>query len=71
MSEKTQHVPHIISIKVAFPVEDERDALEKRAAILAIIADLPNAKLDFSILSLPGGIEAPQGPTDARTANRL
>ena len=65
MSEKPQHVPHIVSIKVAFPVEDERDALEKRSAMLAILAELPNSKLEFSILSLPGGIEAPQGKPDA------
>lgn len=62
MSKETQHVPHIVSIKVAFPVEDERDAMEKRASILAILADLPNSKLEFSILSLPGGIEAKDGP---------
>lgn len=61
MSEKPQYVPHIVSIKVAFPVEDERDALEKRSAILDILAELPNAKLEFSILSLPGGVEPTQG----------
>lgn len=67
--ERPQEVPHIVSIKVAFPVTDERDALEKRSAIMEILADLPNSKMEFSVISLPGGIEA-GSPDNARTVDK-
>lgn len=62
MIAKPEQVPHIVSMKIAFPVTDERDALEKRTAIMEILGDLPNSKMEFSLISLPGGIQPDKPP---------
>lgn len=53
MSEENDVIPkqQVCSIRIAFPVTSDDDAIKYKKQIDAILADIPDANIQFSILS--------------------
>lgn len=59
MSETEQKTPQICSIKVTFPVETDEQAIQYKQAMTSVLATIPNAKIEFVLLSLPTSMGTP------------
>lgn len=49
--EKKTPTLQICTIHVGFPIESDEQAIEYKKKIADIIADIPKARIDFSIIS--------------------
>lgn len=56
----------ICSIRIVFPVMSDEQAIDYKKRLSDILADIPDAHIDFSLRPLPKGI-----PQNARTLDQL
>ena len=56
----------ICSIRIVFPVTSDEQAIGYKKKISDILADIPEAHIDFSLRTLPKEVDA-----NARTSNQL
>lgn len=63
MTEPNQKimVSEICTIRIAFPVESDEQAISYRAKIKEMLSAVPNAQVNFSIVSTPQGMTRPLG----------
>lgn len=45
----------ICSIRIMFPVESDEQAIEYKKKIGAVLAEIPDAQIQFSLMTSPGG----------------
>ena len=45
----------ICSIRIAFPTESSEDAIKYKKKIAEVLADMPDARIDFSLMTVPKG----------------
>lgn len=53
----------ICSIRIMFPVESDEQAIEYKKKIAAILAEIPDAQINFALSSLPSRGELNAKPT--------
>lgn len=53
MSLEQDKTPQICSIKVTFPVETDKQAIEYKQALTSVLTTIPNCKVEFVLLSIP------------------
>ncbi|MBA7618692.1 hypothetical protein ES703_26023 [subsurface metagenome] len=52
--EEQKTVPkQVCSIRIMFPVETDEQAIEYKKKIAAVLADSPQARIEFSLMSRP------------------
>ena len=51
----------ICTIRIIFPVESDEQAIEYKRKIAAILADVPDSNIQFSIMSTPIRPNLPSG----------
>jgi len=51
----TEHIPNIqiCTIKVAFPVISDEEAIDIKQKLAAILIPIPKARIDLNLLSVP------------------
>ncbi len=49
---ETKNVPEICTITIVFPVASDDDAIEYKKKIGDVIKDIPDARVDFRIMTL-------------------
>ena len=59
MSETEQKPPpkQVCSIRIMFPVDTDEQAIEYKKKIGEILADIPNARIEFSLSYIPSRSE--------------
>lgn len=62
-TQKTIPAKEICSIRIAFPVDTDEQAIEYKRKIGEVIANIPQARIEFNLMSVPYGV-------DLRPANR-
>ena len=60
-SENDITMKQICSINIAFPVEDDNEAIQLKKKIEQTLKDNPNARIDFRITSIPNRPQQPIG----------
>ena len=50
---KPQTQTQVCSIRIGFPVETDEQAIEYKKKISEVLAPIPNARIDFSLMSVP------------------
>jgi len=43
----------ICSIRIGFPVESDEQAIEYKKKVTAVLADIPNVQIQFSLMPIP------------------
>lgn len=56
MTDIKEKLPQICSIKITFPVATDEKAIEYKKAISSVIATIPNAKVEFVLLTIPANL---------------
>jgi len=54
--DNTSQPTQICSIRIGFPVTSDEQAIEYKKKISDAMADMPNARIEFSIMAIPTGI---------------
>jgi len=61
MAERENPQPtQVCSIRIGFPVISDEQAIEYKSKLNVILADIPDARIEFSLVTIPKGI--PNGP---------
>jgi len=55
-NETQPSAQEICSIRIAFPVESDEQAVSYKKKISNVLADIPTAQIQFSIMSMPVGL---------------
>ncbi len=56
MDEKTPKQPmQVCSIRIGFPIESDDQALAYKKELNGVFANLPAARIEFSLLTIPAG----------------
>jgi len=55
-TEPKEKPQELCSIKIMFPVETDEQAIQYKQAIGSVLATIPNAKVEFTLLSFPSYI---------------
>jgi len=61
-----QIVKQVCTIQIAFPVETDEQAITYKKKITEVLADISQARIEFSLMSLP-----PRNNPNARTTNNI
>ena len=48
--------PQICSLRIGFPVKTDEDAIAYKKKLSAIVADIPNVRIEFSLSQMPPGM---------------
>lgn len=59
-AEQKPQPTQICSIRIGFPVTSDEQAIEYKKQIGKVLADIPNARIEFSLVAIPAGL--PDGP---------
>jgi len=62
MTEPVETTPptQVCSIRIGFPVTSDEQAIAYKKKLNAVLSDIPNARIEFSLVTLPVGL--PNGP---------
>jgi len=71
MTEEQEKTPQICMIKLSFPVENDMEAFEIKKALSGVLLAIPNARIDFSLLSLPSSVTNPKIPETTEPENTI
>jgi len=53
-NEKKTAPIQVCSIRIAFPVESDEQAIDYKKKINDVLADIPQVRIEFSLMSRPG-----------------
>ncbi len=53
--EKIPQPTQICSIRIGFPVTSDEQAIEYKKKLSEVLADMPNARIEFSLMAIPVG----------------
>lgn len=48
--------PQICSLRIGFPVTTDEEAIEYKKKLSAVVADIPNVRIEFSLSQIPAGM---------------
>ena len=59
MGENEQNPPQkqVCSIRIMFPVDTDEQAIGYKKKIGDVLADIPQARVEFSLMSVPNGVD--------------
>lgn len=52
-NDKPQTVKQVCTIQIGFPVETDEQAITYKKKISEVLADIPQVRIEFSLMSLP------------------
>lgn len=56
-NNKPKPANEICSIRIGFPVETDEQAIAYKKKISDILVDIPNARIEFSLMRIPNGVD--------------
>lgn len=56
---KTPQPTQVCSIRIGFPVDSDEQAIGYKKKIAEVLSDIPNARIEFSLMAIPAGIPNP------------
>lgn len=59
-TEQQPQPTQICSIRIGFPVTSDEQAIAYKKQLGKVLADIPNARIEFSLMTIPTG--SPNGP---------
>ena len=54
---KPQTLLEVCSIRIGFPVKSDEEAIEYKKKISEVLANIPTARIEFSIVRIPNGVD--------------
>lgn len=56
-NEQKQQQKQVCSIRIMFPVDTDEQAIGYKKKIGDVLADIPQARIEFSLMSVPNGVD--------------
>lgn len=56
-TEKKTMPKQVCTIRIMFPIESDEHAIAYKKKIGEVLADMPQARIEFSLMSVPNGVD--------------